>query len=78
MEIKYFALLDWVERDLIILESISTHDNAADAMTKPLTKQLFDRHYDTYMGIRIPYYIRSNSDLVQYAKSISHPLFVSS
>jgi hypothetical protein len=57
MEIKHFALLDWVERDLIILENISTHDNAADAMTKTLTKQLFDQHYDTYMGIRILYYI---------------------
>jgi hypothetical protein len=28
MDIKYFALLDWVERDLLILEAIRTHDNA--------------------------------------------------
>lgn len=76
MEIKHFALLDWVERDLITLERISTHDNAADAMTKTLSKQLFERHFDTYMGIRIPNYIRSNTELVQYGTQHSHPLFV--
>jgi hypothetical protein len=56
MEIKHFALLDWVERDLLILQSIKTQENAADAMTKTLTKQLFYRHLDTYMGNRIPAY----------------------
>jgi len=45
--IKYFALLDWVEQDLLILEAIQTANNAADAMTKPLTKQMFYRHYNT-------------------------------
>jgi hypothetical protein len=49
MEIKQFSLLDWVEKDLIILQVISTHDNAADAMTKFLSQQLFYRHYGTYM-----------------------------
>jgi hypothetical protein len=56
IDIKHFAVLDWVEQDLLILHSISTHDNAADAMTKPLTKTLFYHHYDTYMGLRIPSY----------------------
>jgi hypothetical protein len=41
IEIKHFALLDWVEQDMLILQAISTHDNAADAMTKTVTKQLF-------------------------------------
>ena len=54
LDIKYFALLDWVERDLLILHSISTHDNSADALTKPLAKQLFYRHTDTLMGRRVP------------------------
>jgi hypothetical protein len=44
MEIKHFALLNWVERDLLLLEAIKTHDNAADAMTKTLTKQLIYHH----------------------------------
>ena len=57
MDIKLFSLLDWVERDLTILKDISTHDNAADAMTKMLPRQLFYRHMDTYMGKRIPPYV---------------------
>jgi hypothetical protein len=54
MDIKHFSLLDWVQKDLIILKAISTHDNATDAMIKFLSKQLFYRHYDTYMGRHIP------------------------
>ena len=54
IDIKHFSLLDWVERDLLILKAISTSDNAADAMTKPLTKQLFYRHTDTLLGRRVP------------------------
>ena len=61
IEIKHFALLDWVEQDLLKLQSISTNDNAADAMTKMLSKQLFYRHLDTYMGHRIPEYVRSRN-----------------
>jgi hypothetical protein len=41
MDIKKFALLDWVEQDLIILQSGKTAENAADGLTKPLAKQLF-------------------------------------
>jgi hypothetical protein len=44
INIKHFAILDRVEQDLLILHSISTHDNAADAMTKPLMKPLFYCH----------------------------------
>jgi len=64
MDIKKFALLDWVEQDLIILKSIKTAENAADGMTKPLAKQLFYRHADTIMGKRVPTYVlRSNTSL---------------
>ncbi len=59
MGIKYFALQDWVASDLIILKDISTSDNAADAFTKVLSKQLFHRHYDTFMGRRVPDYWQS-------------------
>jgi hypothetical protein len=59
MEIKHFALLDWVEQDLLILEYIPTHQNVADAMTKPLERTLFYRHFDTYMGIRVPEYCKT-------------------
>jgi hypothetical protein len=56
MDIKHFALLDWVERDLLILEAVSTHENASVAMTKALMRQVFYRHFDTYMGRSIPNY----------------------
>jgi hypothetical protein len=56
MDIKHFALIDWVEQDLIVLEHIKTSDNIADAVTKTLSKSLFYRHFNTYMGLRIPAY----------------------
>ena len=58
IDLKHFSILDWVERDLLLLEEISTHDNAADAMTKCLPKILFYRHLDTYMGRRKPDYVQ--------------------
>jgi hypothetical protein len=44
MDIKHFAVFDRVERDMLILKAIQTHNNAAYAMTKTLPKQLFYRH----------------------------------
>ena len=52
LDIKHFALLDWVQRDLITLHSIATNDNCADTFTKALPAQLHRRHYDTIMGKR--------------------------
>ena len=66
MDIKKFALLDWVEQDLVILKTIKTLENAADGLTKPLMKQLFHRHADTLLGKRIPeYVVRSITGLEQ-------------
>jgi hypothetical protein len=56
--IKEFALLDWVERDLLILETIATADNIADSLTKAVGKILFDCHFDIIMGWIIPLYAR--------------------
>jgi hypothetical protein len=41
IDIKYFALCDWVERNLIILKRIDTSLNPADHLTKILTPTLF-------------------------------------
>jgi hypothetical protein len=41
IDIKYFALCDWVERDLIILERIDTSINPADHLAKILSRTLF-------------------------------------
>ena len=54
--IKKFGLIDWVERDLLILRRISTSDNYADAMTKALGTNLFYRHFDYILGKHIPKY----------------------
>jgi hypothetical protein len=81
MDIKKFALLEWVEQYLLLLQSIKSSDNAADAMTKSLTKQLFYRHSDTIMGRRVPQYVTqsdTSSSLTCFnnqntAKSASRP-----
>jgi hypothetical protein len=41
IDIKYFALCNWVEWDLIILERIDTSINIADHLTKILSCNLF-------------------------------------
>ena len=61
MDIKHFALLDWVERDLIVLKRINTTDNYSDAMTKSLGRQLYYRHNDYILGKIIPKYAAAYS-----------------
>ena len=53
IDIKYHALCQWVEQDLIKLEHIRTNINVADIFTKQLTTVLFRRHCDYLMG-RVP------------------------
>ena len=60
IDIKYFAILDWVNRDLINIKGINTSDNAADNLTKANSKTLFYRHADTIMGKRVPTYAQGN------------------
>ena len=56
LDIRHFALLDWVERDQVILAHISTHDNPADGLTKSLQPVLFGRHCASLLGKRKPSY----------------------
>ena len=56
MDIKHFVLLDWVERDLVIMKRINTADNYADSMTKSLGRQLHYPHTDYILGKTIPPY----------------------
>ena len=58
MDIKYFAVSDWVERDLITVTAIPTAENVADAFTKQTPRILFYRHYDRLMGRVIPSYVQ--------------------
>ena len=41
INVRYFAICDWVERDLVILERVDTPQNLADNFTKPLSCILF-------------------------------------
>ena len=54
VDIRHFAILDWVEQDLLNIKKINTSDNAADCLTKPTGKILFYRHTDTIMGRQAP------------------------
>jgi hypothetical protein len=56
MDIRYFALTEWVERDLVILERIHTSVNEADHLTNILDRTLFYRHVDHLMGHVPPAY----------------------
>ena len=53
METKHFAIQDWVEEDLVVLEYIKSPNNSADTLTKPLARTAFYKHNDVIMG-RVP------------------------
>jgi hypothetical protein len=50
IDIREFALLDWNDRGLIILESLDTSKNASDMLTKQCPKVLYACHYDLTSG----------------------------
>ena len=50
IDVRYFAICDWVERDLIFLKRVDTSQNLADHFTKCLSRILFYRHVDYIMG----------------------------
>jgi hypothetical protein len=56
IDIKYFSLCEWVERDLVILDRTDTSINMADHMTKTLQPILFHRHADFLLGHVPPMY----------------------
>ena len=58
MDIKKFVLLEWIQRDLMIMKRISTSGNCSDIMTKQTGRQLFYRHFDYIMGRIIPHYAK--------------------
>ncbi len=56
INIKYFSLCKWVERDPVILDQIDTLINMADHLTKALHPILFHRHADFLLGQVPPMY----------------------
>lgn len=57
MDMKNFALTDWIERDMVIMKRISTSDNYSDGLTKPLGRQLHYRHNDYILVKHIPSFV---------------------
>jgi len=56
VDLRHFAILHWVQNGDITLKHISTSDNPADNLTKPLGDILHSRHSDTLLGKRPPHY----------------------
>ncbi len=54
--ISIFALCDWVEQDLLILDQIDTKNNLADPFTKALECAAFHCHVDFILGHVPPWY----------------------
>ncbi len=61
MDIKTFALQDWIEKDLILMKRINTADNCADALKKSMGWQLHYCHNDYILGKIIPPYAAAYS-----------------
>ncbi|KAL7476148.1 hypothetical protein ACHAW6_002026 [Cyclotella cf. meneghiniana] len=72
IDVKFYAIQEWVERDLLVLRRIDTSINTADHLTKPLPCILFYRHRDFYMGHVPPTYSPKYNDIVRVYLS-SHP-----
>jgi hypothetical protein len=56
MDIKYFSICEWVERDLMYLDRINTTINMANHFTKGPTRALFHRHANFLLGHIPPMY----------------------
>ena len=58
VDLRHFAILEWVQHGDLTLHSISTDDNPSDCHTKSLRAQLHQRHSATLLGMRKPPYCR--------------------
>ena len=65
IDIKYFALCEWIERDLVHLKCINTAVNTADHLTKSLSRTLFHRHADYLLGHILPQYAPAHDYIVK-------------
>ena len=62
IDTRHFAILSWVENDLITLKRVPTNDNSSDALTKNTPRILFNRHVDYILGRTQPEYVRSSTN----------------
>jgi hypothetical protein len=57
IDIRHYALNDWVERDLVTLEDCASGLNASDLATKHTGGILFARHLDNISAQLLPSYV---------------------
>ena len=50
IERRYLKLRELVLTGLIVVKYVETAENAADMLTKPLPKEVFDKHLGTLSG----------------------------
>ena len=58
VETRHFAILQWIEKDIIKVVKIDTADNSSDILTKATGRILFFRHMQTITGKRTPLYVQ--------------------
>jgi hypothetical protein len=58
VELKQFAVLQWVEDEQIIFGDIGTTNNISDSLTKQTGRTKFHQHHDILMGRLRPAYAR--------------------
>ena len=73
MDIKYFSLGEWVERDLIKLERVNMDLNIADHYIKQLGPLFFRQHTDYIMGHVPPTYTKCFQQVYTALKERSAP-----
>ena len=58
VETRHFAILQWIQKDLIRVKKIDTSDNSSDVLTKATGRVIFYRHMETITGKRTPLYVQ--------------------
>ena len=71
VELRHFALLQWVENQEVTLVPIGTDYNHSDAMTKALGRTKFHQHADIYMGKVPPTYVSDPSQTTKKVHKLS-------
>ena len=69
IEIRHYALLDWVECDLVSLEDVASGLNSSDILTKQTGPLLFARHVDNISGRLPPPYVHIHTPTVLCAST---------
>ncbi len=64
MDITYFSICEWVDRDLMHLEQVDTKINMSDHLTKSLSRALFHQHTNFLLGHVPPTYSPVHKSIV--------------